>query len=96
MGYVCCLLHEHRAPSTLFSVAAFSQLQCSADCLPHEHMASFAQTQPPSRPQQVAGTAAVGADISISAWLGWVKGLSRRVEFDVQCQDVPMFLTECW
>ena len=26
---------------------------------------TFAQTQPPSRPQQVAGTAAVGADIVI-------------------------------
>lgn len=26
-------------------------------------MHTFAQTQPPSRPQQVAGTAAVGADI---------------------------------
>ena len=29
-------LQEHRAPSVLFSVWAFSQLQWRADCLPHE------------------------------------------------------------
>lgn len=31
--------------------------------MPQEQVASFAQTQPPSRPQQVTGTAATGADI---------------------------------
>lgn len=53
------LLHEHLAPLVTFSVCAFSQLQCMAACLPQEHVASLAQMQPPSRPQQVAGTAAV-------------------------------------
>jgi len=46
-------------------VAAFSQLQCIAACLPQEHVASLAQMQPPSRPQQVAGMAAVGSDIAV-------------------------------
>lgn len=58
----CDLLHEHLAPSTLFSFWAFSQVQCMADCLPHEQVASWAQMQPPWRPQQVAGTAATGAE----------------------------------
>jgi len=43
----------------LFSVAAFSQLQWSAACFPHEQVASLAQAHPapPSeRPQQVEGT----------------------------------------
>jgi hypothetical protein len=53
------LLHEQRAPWRVFSVWAFSQLQCIAACLPQEQVASLAQIQPPSRPQQVAGTAAV-------------------------------------
>lgn len=58
------LLQEHRAPVTVFSVAALSQSQCMAAFLPQEHLASAAHTQPlPSRPQQVAGTAATGADI---------------------------------
>jgi len=52
-------LHEHLAPVVLFSVWDFSQLQCIAGCLPHEQVASLAQMQPPSRPQQVAGTVAV-------------------------------------
>lgn len=54
------LLQEHRAPTTVFSVEALEQLQCIAACFPQEHLASAAQTQPPSRPQQVAGMAAVG------------------------------------
>jgi hypothetical protein len=62
-------LQEQRAPSTLFSVAAFSQVQCRAGCLPHEQVASLAQTHPPSRPQQVTGTAATGADI-VMVWFG--------------------------
>ncbi len=28
--------HEQRAPATVFSVVAFSQVQLRADCLPHE------------------------------------------------------------
>lgn len=48
------VLQEQRAPVVTFSVLAFSQLQCMAACLPQEHLASFAQTHPPSRPQQVA------------------------------------------
>ena len=28
--------HEHRAPATVFSVEAFSQVQLRADCFPHE------------------------------------------------------------
>ena len=52
------LRHEHRAPSTLFSVAAFSQLQFSADCFPQEHVALVWQMQVEAeRPQQVVGTA---------------------------------------
>ena len=52
------LLHEHLAPTTLFSVAAFSQLQFSADCFPQEHLACEAQTHAPlERPQHVVGTA---------------------------------------
>lgn len=31
---------------------------------------TFAQTQPPSRPQQVTGTAEVGADI-VDGWVGF-------------------------
>jgi hypothetical protein len=53
------LLHEHLAPEVLFSVVDFSQLHCMAGCLPQEHLASLAQMQPPSRPQQVTGTAPV-------------------------------------
>jgi hypothetical protein len=64
------VLHEQRAPSTLFSVWAFSQLQWRADCLPQEHLASLAQMQPPSRPQQLAGTAAVGVDMVGVVFLG--------------------------
>lgn len=56
-------LQLQRAPSTLFSVEAFSQVQWRAGCLPQEQVASFAQTQPPERPQQVTGTEEVGADI---------------------------------
>jgi hypothetical protein len=56
-------LQLQRAPSTLFSVEAFSQVQWRAGCLPQEQVASFAQTQPPGRPQQVTGTEEVGADI---------------------------------
>lgn len=33
--------------------------------MPQEQVASFAQTQPPGRPQQVTGTEAVGADIVV-------------------------------
>lgn len=52
--------HEHRAPATVFSVFAFSQVQLRADCLPQEHLASAAQTQAsPERPQQVLGTVMV-------------------------------------
>lgn len=58
-------LQLQRAPSTLFSVADFSQLQARAGCLPQEQVASFAQTQPPERPQQVTGTVEVGADIFV-------------------------------
>ena len=57
------LLQEHLAPEVLFSVADFSQVHWRAGCLPQEHLASFAQTQPPSRPQQVTGTAPVVEDI---------------------------------
>lgn len=59
------ILHEQRAPVVLFSVCAFSQLQWSAGCLPQLHLASFAHMHPPSRPQQVAGTAAVVETIMV-------------------------------
>jgi hypothetical protein len=58
-------LQLQRAPSTLFSVDAFSQVHWRAGCLPQEQVASFAQTQPPGRPQQVEGTVEVGADIVV-------------------------------
>lgn len=64
-------LQEQRAPPVVFSVWAFSQLQCIADCLPHEHLASFAQMQPPSLPQQVFGTTAVVEDILIGLLVSW-------------------------
>jgi hypothetical protein len=42
-------------------------VQWRAGCLPQEQVASFAQTQPPGRPQQVTGTVEeVGVDI-----VGW-------------------------
>ena len=68
-------LQLQRAPSTLFSVEAFSQVQWRAGCLPQEQVASFAQTQPPERPQQVTGTVEVGADISCVCvlWCGLVE-----------------------
>ena len=54
------LRQEHRAPATVFSVLAFSQLHLRADCLPQEHLAWAAQTQAsPERPQQVVGTVMV-------------------------------------
>lgn len=59
------ILHEHLAPASLFSVEALSHVQCRADCLPQEQVASLAQTQPPSRPQQVEGIVDVGADIVV-------------------------------
>lgn len=66
------ILHEHLAPTSLFSVEALSQLQCRADCLPQEQVASLAQMQPPSRPQQVDGMADVGPDM-MSEWsVGWL------------------------
>lgn len=55
------LRQEQRAPVTVFSVFAFSQLHLRADCLPQEHLAFWAQTQAwPERPQQVVGTVMVG------------------------------------
>ena len=46
----------HLAPSTLFSVAAFSHVQLRALCFPHEQVALLAQTQAESeRLQQVVG-----------------------------------------
>jgi len=61
------LLHEHLAPEVLFSVADFSHVHWRAGFSPQEHLASFAQTQPPSRPQQVTGTAPVVEDIVMVA-----------------------------
>ena len=59
-------------------MADFSQVHWRAGCLPQEHLASFAQTHPPSRPQQVTGTAPVVEDIVIEGvgggcWLEWMK-----------------------
>ena len=55
-----------------FSVCAFSQSQCIAACLPQEHLASLAQMHPPSRPQQVTGTAAVVVEAITVFWFGGV------------------------
>lgn len=54
-----------RAPATLFSVAAFSQLQSKALCFPQEQVALAAQTQAsPERPQQLDGSVgAIAKDI---------------------------------
>jgi hypothetical protein len=75
-------LQLQRAPSTLFSVEAFSQVQWRAGCLPQEQVASFAQTQPPGRPQQVTGTVEeVGVDIvvwSLEGGLVCVEGWRGR------------------
>jgi hypothetical protein len=76
------LLHEHLAPEVLFSVVDFSQLHCMAGCLPQEHLASLAQMQPPSRPQQVTGTVPVVEDIVDEVWVGLV-GLVVFVGVDV-------------
>lgn len=58
------LLHEHLGPATVFSVVAFSQVQLRADCLPQEHLACEAQTQPsPERPQQVVGTVMMSFEV---------------------------------
>jgi hypothetical protein len=57
------VLHEHLAPEVLFSVEDFSHVHWRAGFSPQEHLASFAQTQPPSRPQQVTGTAPVVEDM---------------------------------
>lgn len=69
-------LHEHLAPEVLFSVDDFSQLHCMAGCLPQEHFASLAQMQPPSRPQQVAGTAPVVVEdivlMGLGCGCGWI------------------------
>ena len=58
------VLHEQRAPLTLFSSFLRSQLHFIAGCLPQEHVASLAQTQPvPSlRPQQEVGTADISKE----------------------------------
>ncbi len=54
------LRHEHLAPSTLFSVVAFEQLQERAGFLPQEQVAREAQMQVPlERLQQVVGTVIV-------------------------------------
>jgi len=72
MEYVAInLLHEHLAPEVLFSVADFSHVHWRAGFWPQEHLASFAQTHPPSRPQQVTGTAPVVEDIVIEDVGGW-------------------------
>jgi hypothetical protein len=63
IGVAMDLLHEHLAPEVLFSVDDFSHVHWRAGFSPQEHLASFAQTQPPSRPQQVTGTAPVVEDI---------------------------------
>jgi hypothetical protein len=63
------LLQEQRAPEVLFSVADFSHVHWRAGCLPQEHLASLAQMQPPSRPQQVTGTAPVVEDIMMEVFL---------------------------
>ena len=51
-----------------------------AGCLPQEQVASLAQMQPPSRPQQVAGTAAVAVDMSMCGVVHW---LAESVSVDV-------------
>lgn len=70
-------LHEQRAPETAFSTVAFSQVQWRAGCLPQEQVASFAQTQPPERPQQETGTEATGADIVGGLWFDCLVGEGR-------------------
>ena len=59
------LLQEHLAPEVLFSAADFSHVHWRAGFSPQEHLASFAQTHPPSRPQQPTGTTPVVEDIVI-------------------------------
>ena len=77
------LLHEHLAPEVLFSVEDFSHVHWRAGCLPQEHLASWAQTNPPSRPQQVTGTAPVVEDIMMDGvggcFLVGVVGIVRVV-----------------
>lgn len=63
-------------------MADFSQVHCMAGCLPQEHLASLAQMQPPSRPQQVTGTVPVVEDIVDEVWVGLV-GLVVFVGVDV-------------
>lgn len=70
------LRQEHRAPETVFSVFAFSQVQLSADCLPHEHLAWAAQTQFwPERPQQVDGTVMVSLEGLMEEMISEIFGL---------------------
>ena len=73
------LRQEHRAPATVFSVLAFSQVHWSADCLPQEHLASAAQTQvwgAPERPQQVVGTVMmVWEGLMDETWFGCIVGI---------------------
>lgn len=60
--------HEHRAPVTLFSLAALLQLHCSAGFFPHEHLAWAAQAQDPfwDGLQQVeAGTGAISGGLDL-------------------------------
>jgi len=59
--------HEQRAPSTAFSDAALSHVQCRADCLPHEHVACWAQRHSALLPQQVE---ALETGVAIAAVLG--------------------------
>lgn len=64
MGMGSNALHEHFAPTMVFSVAALSQLHFCAGCAPQEHVASRAQGHSPEaleRPQQVLGMVDVGA-----------------------------------
>ena len=69
------LLQEHLAPEVLFSAADFSHVHWRAAFSPQEHLASFAQAHPPSRPQP--GTAVVVEDILVEVvvgcWLEWME-----------------------
>jgi len=71
----------HLAPTTLFSVAAFSQLQSMAERWPQLQVAFEAQTQlSPERPQQVVGLGVaivwVGcwwSRLVCVSWVGWAR-----------------------
>jgi len=69
--------HEQRGPAVAFSEDALSHVQRRADCLPHEHLACWAQMHsPPPWLQQVEG---------FTTWVAILSGVADACRGGLVC-----------